>query len=101
MALGYMGMTEKEFGEMGVQTFFLKLFYFNKAKEANQKFIAEVERLQTVQLINIQLDPKNRFKTPQELFKYAWEEEKPVGKQDPEQLAKLVAKANKILNGNI
>ena len=96
-----MGMSEKEFGEMGVQTFFLKLFYFKKAKEENLRFIAEIERLQTLQLINIQLKPENRIKNPQELIKYSWEEEKPTGKQDPEQLAKMVAKANKILNGNI
>lgn len=94
-----MGMSEKEFGEMGVQTFFLKLFYFKKAKEENLRFIAEIERLQTLQLINIQLNPENRIKNPQELIKYSWEEEKSTGKQDPEQLAKLVAKANRILNG--
>lgn len=94
-----MGISEKEFGEMGIPTFFLKLFYFNKGKEENQRFLADLARLQTMQLINIQLDPKSRFKDPQDIFQYSWEMEKPSGKQDPEQLAKMVAKAKKILNG--
>ena len=98
-----MGMTEKEFGEMGVQTFFLKLFYFNQKREGEMRFNAEIARLQTFALINIQLSEKHKLKKPQDMFKYTWEEEeeRKTKPQDPQTLAELVAKANKILNGTV
>lgn len=95
-------MTEEEFGRMSPPAFFLKLFYFKKQQIERMRFDAEVARLQTFHLINIQLAPKDKFPTPEDMYRYSWEIEKKnsfTAPQDPAQLAKLVEKANAILNG--
>lgn len=95
-----MGMTEKEFGEMGITTFFLKLFYFNKRKDADSRLMADLIRSQTYFLVNLQLSEQNKFKNPQQMWRFPWEEDenrpKPMTK---EQLSELVLKANKIFSG--
>lgn len=69
-----MGMGEDEFGEMHIGTFFLKMHYFFKAIEINRKETAELVRLQTLHLINIQLSPKDRIKDPGALWPLPWDE---------------------------
>lgn len=98
-----MGMSEKEFGEMGPPAFFLKLLYFNKSKLQRQQFIAEVIREHAFQLINIQLDAKHKLKSSDKLWRYQWDKAEEGAKtrleQTPEELKEMVRKANKIFSG--
>lgn len=95
-----MGMSEKEFGEMGVQPFFLKLFYFKKQRTEQWQFYAALARLQTYHLINIQLDAKHKLKDPKDLYVYEWEmEPRSTKAQDPQKIAAMVAKAKELMNG--
>lgn len=95
-----MGMCEKEFGDMDVPTFFLKLFYFNKFQEEKVRIIAELVRAQTFHLINIQLDKLHKFKSPAEMWAMEWDkEEKKRIEYTPEQFQEILNKANNILSG--
>ena len=99
MALGQMNMSEKEFGEMELSTFFLKLFYFRKQQEEVMRYQAELSRLQTFHLINIQLSEKNKFAKPQDMYTFEWEEKKvQTNTMTQQELAEEVRKAKKILN---
>lgn len=69
-----MGMSEREFGEMHLGTFFLKLHYFFKAIEIKRKEAAELIRTQTLYLINIQLTPSDRLKDPRSFWPLPWDE---------------------------
>ena len=98
--MGQLKMTEEEFGKMGVPAFFLKLFYHRQQTIERMRFDAELARLQIFHLINIQLAPNDKFSTPQDMYRYSWEQnEVATAPQDPAELAKLVEKANAILNG--
>ena len=68
-------MTVEEFEDMLVGDFFLKLFYFNEAREESNRYIGELLRVQTMHLLNVQIESEHRFKKPQELWKFGWEED--------------------------
>lgn len=70
-----MGMSSEEFWQMRLKEFFLKLQAFSKAKEADQRREADLVRMQTVELLNIQLAENDKMKDPKELWVFSWEEE--------------------------
>jgi|GEM_PF-5726314 hypothetical protein len=70
-----MGMTVAEFEEMRVGDFFLKLRYFMAAKEEKIILDSNLIRLQTVELLNIQVDSRSRIKDPRDLWRFPWEDE--------------------------
>lgn len=93
-------MSEKEFGEMGVTAFFLKLFFFNKKTENAERVLAELIRNQTYLLINIQLSEKNKYKDPQQMWQLPWDKQtKKVKHLTKEELKEQVLQANKIFSG--
>ncbi len=52
---------------------------YREKEEIGQVHIAELIRLQTFELMNIQLDEKSRLKNPIELWQFPWDEtSKPI-----------------------
>ena len=70
-----MGMTVAEFEEVRVGDFFLKLRYFMVAKEEKLILDSNLIRLQTVELLNIQMDSISRIKDQRDLWSFHWEDE--------------------------
>jgi len=72
-----MQMTEMEFDEMRLGTYFLKLHFFFKREENQNRFIANLIRLHAFNLIKIQISQSDQHKLldPTSLWKYTWEEE--------------------------
>ena len=70
-----MNMKVVEFEEMRLGDFFLKLHYFTKQREDEIFFTSNLVRMQTIELLNIQIDPKHRIKDVQELWRFPWERE--------------------------
>ena len=57
-------MQVMEFWEMRLKDFFLKLHYYNEKKQRELEVCANLLRMQTVSLINVQLDKKSRITDP-------------------------------------
>lgn len=74
IALGRLSMKVEEFEMMEVGTFFLKLFYANIKEREDRQFYGGVLRLQTMMLMNMQIEAKNQIKNPELLWKYEWDE---------------------------
>lgn len=87
LAIGVLHMAPDEFFEMRLKHFFLKLQEYNRNRESEIKTNSELVRLQTTALINIQLKPSDKI-TPQQLWRFPWDEETEVAKK----LAQLSAK---------
>lgn len=68
-------MGSVEFWEMTLRDFFIKLHYFNKMKQQEYQSQAELIRLQTLTLVNIQLASKDKIKDPKRLWRFPWDEE--------------------------
>lgn len=85
VALGELGMTADAFWEMRLHDFFLKLRYHYNARQAERVERAELVRMQTVALVNIQLAKKDRIKDPRQFWCFPWEEEQ--GKTEPEEVS--------------
>lgn len=82
-----------EFWEIPLCEFFLKLHYFYEEKDRLFREQAELTRLQTVTLVNIQLSSKDKIKDPRRLWRFPWETEtKPAATGD---IGSLIAVANK------
>lgn len=77
-----LGMGVMEFWEMTLHDFFLKLHYYNKIKQQEYQSNAELVRLQTVALINIQLASKDKIKDAKKLWRFSWEEVEEESKID-------------------
>ena len=99
-------MSVEEFERMEVGAFLLKLFYFKQQQKEERKFYADLVRLQTFKLVNIQLTEKSQLKEPEQLWSFEWdkkEAEEPVRKlseeEQQERLQELREIANKVLNG--
>ena len=60
---------------MPLADFFLKLHYYYKNKEQEYRERAELVRLQTLTLVNIQLARKDKIKDAKQLWRFAWEQE--------------------------
>lgn len=99
-------MSVEEFERMEVGAFLLKLFYFKEQQKEERKFYADLVRLQTFKLVNIQLTEKSQLKTPEQLWTYEWDSQKaedPVRKLSEEEqqqkLQELRDIAKKVFNG--
>ena len=66
---------------MEMSTYFLKLFYHNKEKEQERRFYGELIRLQTLQLLNIQIDAAHKIRKAEDLWQFPWEEKEIEGEQ--------------------
>ena len=62
-------MSESEFFYISPRAFYNKVRGFNQLKQAEYEII----RLQTVELLNIQMDRKHRIKSPNKLWQFPWE----------------------------
>lgn len=74
-----MEMNETEFGEMHIGTFFLKLRFFNKKIDEGIKERAELVRLQTLHLLNIQIEPSKRITKLTDFWSFPWDEKEDTG----------------------
>jgi hypothetical protein len=68
-----MGMSFNEFYTMRLSHFFLKLHGWRNEQDRQHRQHAELVRLQTVELLNIQLDGRKRFKSPDKLWQFPWD----------------------------
>ena len=76
-------MSEREFEFISPRAFYNKMKGFNQVRQAE----FELVRLQTVELLNIQIEKKKQIKQPQRLWWFPWEKEK--GKPSQEQAAEF------------
>ena len=67
-------MTPREFYEMRLKHFFMKLQEYNRHRENETRMNAELVRLQTTALINVQLKPADKI-NPQQLWRLPWDDE--------------------------
>lgn len=58
---------------MRLADFFLKLVGYRQEKEMEQRQLAELIRLQTVEILNIQIKKSDRIKKPSDLWQFPWE----------------------------
>ena len=65
-------MSEREFYFISPRAFYNKVKGFNQLKQAEYELV----RLQTVELLNIQIEGKHRIKDPKRLWKFPWDTEK-------------------------
>lgn len=92
VALGELGMTAGEFWEMRLHDFFLKLRYHYNVRQTERVERAELVRMQTVALVNIQLARKDRIKDPRQFWRFPWEAEQgkePEGVSEEEQQERI------------
>ena len=68
-------MSVEEFEMMEIGTFFLKLFYANIKEREDRQFYGNVLRMQTMMLMNMQIESKSQIKKPELLWRYEWDEE--------------------------
>jgi hypothetical protein len=72
IGLGCLGLSVNEFYEMRPVHFFMKLGEYNREQEQKFRLDAELIRLQTTTLVNIQL-PENKKINPASLWKFPWD----------------------------
>ena len=77
---GCLGLTVPEFYEMRPAHFFLMLFEYNRKAEQDYRAGAELVRLQTATLVNIQLKKSDQVK-PNQLWHFPWDDEQDVQKR--------------------
>lgn len=70
-----MGMEVDEFYKMRLSHFFVKLHGWSNNQQRIFRERAELVRLQTVELINIQLKSANKLKSPDKLWQFPWDTE--------------------------
>lgn len=95
-------MTEKELEEMEMSAFFLKLFYKNQYDENSRRYYGELLRIQTMQLLNIQLDTKHKIHRAEDVWSFPWDNDKEVeltDEQKKERVRYLCKLARRVLNG--
>lgn len=81
VALGELGMGSRDFWEMRLKDFFLKWRHAREAEQRGRVFEAELVRMQTVALVNVQLERRHRIKDARKLWRFPWEEEAPKGRK--------------------
>ena len=105
IAIGRLSMSVKEFEMMEIGTFFLKLFYANMKEREDRQFYGNVLRMQTMMLINIQIEAKSQIKKPELLWRYEWDEvpegelQNLTDQEKEERFEQLREVAKKYLNG--
>lgn len=77
--------------------FFLKLHYYNEMKAQEYRANAELIRLQTVTLLNVQLLPKDRIRDPKKLWTFGWEETEEKRETEANVITENIFKASKLL----
>lgn len=107
IAIGRLSMSIEEFERMEVGVFFLKLFYYNQKEKEDRQFYGNIMRLQTMLLMNMQIEVKNRIKHPEQLWKFEWDEdnegelENLTDQEKQERFELLREVAKKHLNGKL
>lgn len=96
-------MQESEFWGMRPRSFFLKIRFFDLSQTRREIYAAELVRLQTFFLVNIQLSKKDKFKTPGDMWPFSHEIEakKEAAAQvqiDPAAMKEKTEKILKLLN---
>ncbi len=87
LGLGQMGMARWEFGFISPRAFYNKLKGFNQLRQGE----FELVRMQTVELLNVQMDKKHRITDPRKLWKFGWEKDnKKATQADAERFIKRV-----------
>ena len=90
-------MTVAEWEAMNLGNLCLKLRYYNIQKENRVRLISELVRLQTLELININLAKNQKIKKVQDLWQFAWDDEaKKIEKIDEEELKERIRAINNI-----
>ena len=79
-----MNLSPDEFGEMRIGDFWDKLHGWGREKEEKFRLQAELTRLQTADLVNVQLKKEDRI-APRDLWTFPWENED-KDEQDPAEL---------------
>ena len=74
MGVAWLGMTPEEFFICRIGHFFSALAYYSEKKKREVRLISELMRLQTTDLLNIQIKKSERIK-PGQLWKFPWDEE--------------------------
>jgi len=62
-------MTERDFWLISPRAFYNKVTGFNQLKQSEYEML----RLQTVELLNIQMERKNQIRDPRKLWPFPWE----------------------------
>lgn len=68
-------MSIEELEMMEIGALFLKLFYHNQKEREDRQFYGNIMRLQTMLLMNMQIESKSRIKHPEQLWTFEWDEE--------------------------
>lgn len=79
VGIGQMAMGRKEFGFISPRDFYNKLKGFTQLRQADYELV----RLQTIALLNIQMEKKHRINKPEDLWTFPWEK-KEIKKIDKE-----------------
>lgn len=74
MAVAHLHMTPREFFLMRPGQFYTALEIWAEHERNKQRFTAELTRMQTTDLLNIQLKKKDRIK-PGQLWRFPWDDE--------------------------
>lgn len=74
MGIAYLGLKPAEFFELRVGYFYAALDAWSRHELNKQRFTAEIQRMQTTDLLNIQLKKKDRVK-PGQLWRFPWDDE--------------------------
>ncbi len=95
-------MSERDLEFISPRAFYNKVQGFNKLRQNDYELV----RLQTVELLNIQMEKKHQIKRPRDLWKFPWEkkEVKKIDKDAAQHRAiRLKEKAERIIkrHGNI
>lgn len=101
MALGYLNLTDEEFGVMRLGTYSLQLLFWLRAREEQFKLTANLVRMQTTILFNVQVQQGDRINDPVRLWSFPWEENDIVKEGDEvrSNLKKLSELGKKIKHG--
>lgn len=85
IAINRLHLSTDEFYSLTPLEFDYAIKDFNIQYQSNQRFKAELMRLQTAYLININLEEKDQIADPKKLMKFPWEEEdKAVDIEEPD-----------------
>lgn len=88
-------MQPQQFYKMRLKDFFLKVHFYNKKEERQSREKAELIRMQTFILVNIQLESKNKLKVPADLWRFPWDTEREqteIQTISPEKQQKIIKK---------
>jgi len=99
LGLALLGMTADEFFECRIGLFYNALNAYYREQMNRQRFTADMVRLQTLTLLNIQIKKSDRIKTPAELWSFPWDDEEEEKPSDEEIRRRNEEILNKFNNG--